>query len=184
MYNSYYSPNQMMMAQQRLNQMEQQYPQYSNNPMMQPIQQPVQQNTLGNSMIKGRAVTSIDEAKAAMIDLDGSMFVFPDIANKRIYTKQINLDGTASLNTYILQEQKQTEPCEISNQDMVSKQEFDSTINSLTNYIKSLEIQLSQINTEVNDNGKPNANYDKSNEKSADEQPTFSTSTRNGKWKK
>ena len=182
MYNNYYNPNQMMIAQQRLNQIEQQYPQYSNNPI---FQQPMQsQNTLGNSMIKGRAVTSIDEAKAAMIDLDGSMFVFPDIANKRIYTKQINLDGTASLNTYVLQEQKQAEPCETLNQEMVSKQEFDSTINTLTNYIKSLESQLSQINMEVNNNGKPNANYDESNTKSTDEQSTFSTSSRNGKWKK
>lgn len=50
--------------------------------------------------LKGRPVTSLEEAKAAPIDFDGSVFYFPDIANKKIYTKQINLDGTASLNVY------------------------------------------------------------------------------------
>lgn len=56
-------------------------------------------------VIKGRPVSNYDEAKAAMIDLDGSLFMFPDIANKKIYTKQIMLDGTAELKTYVLQEQ-------------------------------------------------------------------------------
>lgn len=56
-------------------------------------------------VIKGRPVSNYDEAKAAMIDLDGSLFMFPDVANKKIYTKQIMLDGTAELKTYVLQEQ-------------------------------------------------------------------------------
>lgn len=54
--------------------------------------------------IKGRPVVSMEEARAAQIDLDGSLFVFTDIGNKKIYTKQINLDGTATLNTYSLVE--------------------------------------------------------------------------------
>jgi hypothetical protein len=52
--------------------------------------------------IKGRPVVSIDEARASQIDLDGSLHVFPDIGNKKIYTKQINLDGTATFNTFAL----------------------------------------------------------------------------------
>jgi len=40
----------------------------------------------------------------AMIDFDGSVFYFPDMANKRIYTKQINADGTASLYVYQMTE--------------------------------------------------------------------------------
>ena len=47
--------------------------------------------------IKGRPVASIEEARASIIDFDGSIFYFPDLANKRIYTKQINMDGTALL---------------------------------------------------------------------------------------
>lgn len=52
--------------------------------------------------IKGRPVVSIDEARASQIDLDGSLHVFPDVGNKRIYTKQINLDGTATFNVFEL----------------------------------------------------------------------------------
>lgn len=52
--------------------------------------------------LKCRPVSSIEEVRAAQIDLDGSLFVFPDIANQKIYTKQINPDGTAALNTYVL----------------------------------------------------------------------------------
>jgi hypothetical protein len=37
--------------------------------------------------IKGRPVSSLEEARASMIDFDGSIFYFPDVANKRIYTK-------------------------------------------------------------------------------------------------
>ena len=56
------------------------------------------------TMLKGRPVSSIEEAKAAAIDFDGSVFYFPDLANKRIYTKQINLDGTATMSMYELKE--------------------------------------------------------------------------------
>lgn len=52
--------------------------------------------------IKGRPVVSIDEARASQIDLDGSLYVFPDLGNKRIYTKQINMDGTATFNIFEL----------------------------------------------------------------------------------
>lgn len=56
------------------------------------------------SYLKGRPVVSIDEARASQIDLDGSLYIFPDIGNKKIYTKQINLDGTAAFNTFSLTE--------------------------------------------------------------------------------
>ena len=54
--------------------------------------------------LKGRLVSSLEEARATSIDFDGSIFYFPDLANKRIYTKQINMDGTATLNVYELKE--------------------------------------------------------------------------------
>lgn len=52
--------------------------------------------------IKGFPVASIEEARAANIDFDGSVFIFPDLANQRIYTKNINQDGTLSFNIYEL----------------------------------------------------------------------------------
>lgn len=62
---------------------------------------PYQQQAV-QQYIKGRPVSSAEEAKASMIDLDGSLFVFPDVKNKLIYTKQIMLDGTAEFHTYRL----------------------------------------------------------------------------------
>ena len=50
--------------------------------------------------LKGRPVSSLEEARATIIDFDGSIFIFPDLANNKIYTKQINMDGTASLKVY------------------------------------------------------------------------------------
>jgi hypothetical protein len=108
-YNTGYgmNPYQQQLAQNRLNQIEQQY----NVGAYQPNNYQMQNNQQMGAMqvIKGRPVSSYDEAKASMIDLDGTLFVFTDIANHCIYTKQILLDGSAELKTYVLQEQKQNE---------------------------------------------------------------------------
>ena len=87
-----------------------------------------------NNFLKGKPVASIEEARATSIDFDGSIFYFPDAANQTIYTKQINLDGTASINMYVLQEIPQTaNPQTTQNLQnlFVSKQEFQQTITSL-----------------------------------------------------
>lgn len=63
---------------------------------------PINYQQSAPNYIKGRPVVSIDEAKASQIDLDGSLYVFPDLGNKKIYTKQINLDGTATFNVFEL----------------------------------------------------------------------------------
>ena len=78
--------------------------------------------------LKGRPVSSFDEAKASAIDFDGSVFYFPDLANKRIYTKQINIDGTSLLNAYELIEMPIEQP-----QVFVTREEFENTINQLRN---------------------------------------------------
>lgn len=73
-------------------------------PMQRPncYQQPQVQMGLGVNRI--RPVSSFEEVKAASIDFDGSVFYFPDLANKKIYTKQIGMDGLAILNMYELKE--------------------------------------------------------------------------------
>lgn len=55
-------------------------------------------------ILKGYPVSSLEEAKASNIDFDGSVFFFPDLTNKKIYTKQILMDGTLAFNTYDLTE--------------------------------------------------------------------------------
>ena len=80
--------------------------------------------------LKGRPVSSIEEARAQSIDFDGSVFYFPDIANKRIYTKQINLDGTASLNMYELKEMP-IQSSSMMNANYITREEFEQTIAQL-----------------------------------------------------
>ena len=73
-----------------------------------------------------RPVSSIDEVRACPIDFDGSVFYFADVANKRIYTKQINLDGTVLINLYELKTDQVTNSTQY-----VTKQEFENVINQL-----------------------------------------------------
>lgn len=81
----------------------------------------VQQN-----FIKGRPVVSIDEARASQIDLDGSLYVFPDLGNKKIYTKQINMDGTATFNIFELAPQAVSSAEE--QPDYVTKDQLDKIL--------------------------------------------------------
>lgn len=50
--------------------------------------------------IKGRMVTSVDEARAAQIDFDGSLNYFPAPAEGKIYVKSIGLDGLPVFEVY------------------------------------------------------------------------------------
>jgi uncharacterized membrane protein YcaP (DUF421 family) len=45
--------------------------------------------------LRGHPVSSLEEVKATSIEFDGSIFYFPDIANKRIYTKTVDNSGIA-----------------------------------------------------------------------------------------
>lgn len=87
--------------------------------------------------LKGRPVSSLDEARATSIDFDGSIFYFPDLANKKIYTKQINMDGTATLNMYELKEIPI--PQNNSTYNYVTREEFEEALNKLQESIKSVD---------------------------------------------
>lgn len=86
-----------------------------------------------------RPVSSLEEARASVIDFDGSVFYFPDAANKKIYTKQINLDGTSLLNMYVLQEIPTTPQPEQLADTYVSKDEFQQTISLLLEEINKMK---------------------------------------------
>lgn len=78
--------------------------------------------------LKGRPVSSLEEVRATSIDFDGSVFYFPDLANKKIYTKQINMDGTASLYMYEL---KEIPTVDQNNNSYITREEFENVINQL-----------------------------------------------------
>lgn len=111
MYNSYY----------------QQQP-YQTRPTYQsqqiPMTMPTQQG------LKGRPVASVEEARAASIDFDGSIFYFPDVANNCIYTKQINMDGSASINVYELKKMplQSSMPVNIDTTSFITRDEFEQAI--------------------------------------------------------
>ena len=109
------------------------YPQPTNQP---PPYQPraYQQAPLQPMGLKGRLVSSFEEARASSIDFDGSVFYFPDLANKRIYTKQINIDGTASLYVYELREmpvQREESVLVPSVEKFVTRDEFEQVLEQL-----------------------------------------------------
>lgn len=59
--------------------------------------------------LKGRQVTSIEEARAAQIDLDGSSTFFPSLAEGKIYEKSIDLNGVPVFRVYVLAKGQRTE---------------------------------------------------------------------------
>ena len=95
---------------------------YTNYIATQP-QTPVQ----SSQYLKCRPVTSREEAMACQIDLDGSLWIFPNIGNGKIYTKQINNDGTATFATYTFT--KNENP--YNSGEYVTKEEFNQTIQNL-----------------------------------------------------
>lgn len=79
--------------------------------------------------LKGRPVTGLEEVRAAAIDFDGTISFFPDLANGKIYTKQCNVDGTASLNMYELKEIPVNN--QINPSTFITREEFETTITAL-----------------------------------------------------
>lgn len=128
MYNGYgginsYNTTPYYQQQQYNNPYSQRMDQY-NQQIAQTVQQPQQ---LAPSL-KGRPVTSIEEVRGAMIDLDGSITYFTDLANGKIYTKQCNLDGTSSIQTYTLDATNSNKV------EYVSKEEFDNLKMEIESY--------------------------------------------------
>lgn len=106
-------------------------------------QQPAQRIMPGPQGLKGRPVSSVDEVKATPVDFDGSIFYFPNLANNKIFTKQVNLDGTSLIRVYELVEtpiQLTSQPF-IDENKLVTKEEFSTTIQELLKEISALKQQ-------------------------------------------
>lgn len=101
----------------------------TNNPYYSPWlqQQAIMREQAGQ--LKGRPVTTIEEVRGMPVDFDGSVFYFPDLANKKIYTKQINPDGTSTINLY---EQKPIPQTSVVNSSQyVTHEEFETAMQTL-----------------------------------------------------
>lgn len=93
--------------------------------------------------LKGRPVSSLEEVRATGIDFDGSIFYFPDIANKRIYTKQIGMDGTAILNMYELKPIPQDLPAGT----YITREEFENALRTLKDEMRQPNLEMSKSNS-------------------------------------
>ena len=102
------------------------YQNYYQQPQMQPQRAP----SINPYGLKGRPVASLDEVRAASIDFDGTVFFFPDLANKRIYTKQITMDGTAIFNMYELKEMPTPQASPMIG-DYITRKEFEEALTSI-----------------------------------------------------
>lgn len=107
--------------------------------------------------LKGRPVASLEEARASSIDFDGSVFYFPDLANKRIYTKQINMDGTSTLLMYELKDL----PVEKLQATYITREEFDTTISQLKSLLAQPPTSISPQTNKVEPvaDNKPEFNF-------------------------
>ena len=135
---------------------------YQNYGYYPPVQQPMNQQTIPNytqpnylrtaqsqNGLKGRLVSSLEEARATSIDFDGSIFYFPDLANKRIYTKQINMDGTATLNAYELKEtpiMNENPQMTQSMNNFITRDEFEQVIGQIQ---QKLSKEVAQVQPNV-----------------------------------
>ena len=95
----------------------------------------------GMAIPQVRPVSSIEEVRASPIDFDGSVFYFPDVANRKIYTKRVNMDGTVSINLYELKDL--TTADQFNDSSYITRQEFDMRIEELKGLIAK-EQEMSQ----------------------------------------
>ena len=149
----YYANPTSQTAQQRLQMLESQYPQFAGNP---PMGYPSmggypnspQQPSQAAPILKGRPVSNEEEANAAMIDFDGSLFVFPDKAHGKIYTKQLGLDGNIVFLRYSLDMEPKMQPstAPVLPQDLseyVTRDTLDKSLGELKDKLASLEQKIS-----------------------------------------
>ena len=92
--------------------------------------------------LKGHPVSSLEEVKASSIDFDGSIFYFPDIANKRIYTKTVGMDGVALLNMYELKPL----PADPVEGDYITRTEFDQALARISELLATKVTKAAAVN--------------------------------------
>lgn len=92
-----------------------------------------------NQYLKCRPVASKEEARAFQIDLDGSLWVFTDVGNEKIYTKQINTDGTAVFKTYSFVEDEEPS-IQVSN-NYVTREQFTRALQKI---MAAMQVDSSQ----------------------------------------
>ena len=125
---SYGSIQPQQQTAQRMTEMQMQpYPQYA---------QGVPQAPQSVQLLKGRVVGSIEEAKAAQVDLDGSVTYFASPGEGKIYAKSIGMNGLPIFNVYALCDERTTKT-----EQNVSINDFASRLSAVEEKVKELTKQ-------------------------------------------
>lgn len=132
MYGQFQNPynNPYSVMQNRLSNLEQQYQQYK--PQM-------------PTVLNGRMVTGIEEARASQIALDGTPSYFPSPAENKIYVKSLDMNGLPVFATYKLEVPISCERTQETEQN-VSISQFISRIETLEQKVKEMENRESNAN--------------------------------------
>lgn len=147
-----YNPQIMAQQQQRLNMLEQQYPQFSQQNTQQFSAQTPQftQPSIG---LQGKSVASIDVVKAIDIPLDGSISYFPITDGSAIITKQLQLDGTSKTIIYKpvpAEEVEQEQPKYVTIAEVENMLKTDpKEIKDIKEDIKSIKRQLRDLSDDI-----------------------------------
>ena len=152
-YNPYYTPPYAPQM-QRLQNLEQQYPQFAQQPQQSYPQNPQSypQASLG---LQGKLVDSIDVVKAIDIPLDGSTSYFALTDGTAIVTKQLQADGTSKTVVYKPiqdSEMKKETPKYITEkelQEMLKEEPKD--IKEIKEEMKNMKRQLRDITEDLKD---------------------------------
>lgn len=150
-YGQQYYP-QYVPQMQRLQNLEQQYPQFSQQPQQSYPQNPQSypQQVLG---LQGKTVESFEVAKVMEIPLDGSTSFFPLADGSAIITKQLQQDGTSKTIVYKpdLEPQKPVEqPKYVTEEQMLEMLEVEPEhVQELKEEIKELKRQLRDMSEDI-----------------------------------
>lgn len=112
---------------------------------------PQPQQSITAPMLRGRPVSSLEEVRAAAIDFDGIVTFFPDLPKGRIYTKQCNVDGTASINVYELKPIPTDTPA--TSENFVTREEFNQALAAIKEAFNS----TTKIDSQTSQNQKSQA---------------------------
>ena len=147
MYNNVYGYPYMMGPQmQRLQNIEPQYPQYSQSqsgyqPQQSQVQQQVTQPVLG---LQGKLIDNVEVVKVMDIPMDGSISYFPLADGSTILTKQLQSDGTSKILMYKLTEQKQEK---VETKNFITREE----VKEEPNISKEIKDEMKNIKRQIRD---------------------------------
>lgn len=151
-YGQQFYPQQFVPQMQRLQNLEQQYPQFAQQPQQSYPQNPQSypQPSLG---LQGKSVESLDVVRAMDIPLDGSISYFPLTDGSAIITKQLQQDGTSKTIIYKpdLEPQKPVEQPKFVTEEQVLEmlENEPEAIQELKNELKEVKKDLVDISEDI-----------------------------------